>query len=482
MQGFFGATFYPPRVVAAIMAVALVITGIGLLTPVSPALVHAQAVNPPATQPASVVFTRDVAPILYANCVSCHHTGEAGPFPLVTYQDARKHAGLIAQVTQSKQMPPWKAQPGYGHFKNERILSEQDVATLAKWADEKAPEGDPSLAPPLPEFANEGEWQLGKPDLVVQMSQPFTVYASGPDVFRCFIVPLNLNQDEFVTAVEFRPSNHRVVHHALLFLDDRGLARTAQTNWTTAHPEDKQIGYNHFGGPGFTPTGGLGGWAPGATPSFLPDGVARYLAAGSDLVIQTHFHPTGKPETEQSSIAIYFAKTRPTRILAPLLLGNRHLDIPHGEKDYVVTDTMQVPANLSIIGITPHAHLICRQMDVWATLPQSTNPSTTAPVDSASRPEKIPLIRINDWDFNWQGQYRYAEPLHLPKGATLHMRYVYDNSDDNERNPNNPPARIRFGEQTTDEMAFCFLEVIPDNPLDAPAIRRARLFHALSLR
>jgi hypothetical protein len=326
---------------------------------------------------------------------------------------------------------------------------------------------------------------LGKPDLVVQMPQPFTVYAAGPDVFRCFIIPLNLTKDEFVTAVEFRPSDRRVVHHALLFLDDRGRARAAQTAWNTDHPEDKQVGYNHFGGPGFLPTGGLGGWAPGATPSFLPDGVARYLAAGSELVIQTHFHPTGKPEVEQSSVAIYFAKTLPRRILSPLLLGNRHLDIPAGQKDYEATDTMEVPANLSVIGITPHAHLICRKMDVWATVPPTVTTGVTSTVpsaDSAAVPEKIPLIRINDWDFNWQGQYRYAQPVHLPKGATLHMRYVYDNSDENERNPNTPPQRIFFGEQTTDEMAFCFLEVIPDNPMDAPAIRRARILHALTLR
>jgi len=433
--------------------------------------------SPPIIQRTSVVFTHDVAPILYANCVSCHHTGEAGPFPLVTYEDARKHAGLIAQVTQSKQMPPWKAESDYGHFKNERHLSDQDIATLAQWAQEKAPEGDPAQLPPMPEFASEGEWQLGKPDLVVQMAQPYTVPASGRDVFRCFILPLNLKHDEFVTAVEFRPSDRRVVHHALLFLDDRGKAQALQSSWTAGHPDDKQIGYNHFGGPGFTPTGGLGGYAPGATPSFLPDGVARYLAAGSDLVIQTHFHPTGKPEVEQSTVAIYFAKQPPKHILSQMLLGNRHIDIPAGQKDYSVSDSLVIPANLSVIGITPHAHLICRQMDVWATLPAPS----TAPAN-AGEPEKIPLIRINDWDFNWQGQYRYAEPLHLPKGATLHMRYTYDNSADNERNPNTPPQPIHYGEQTTDEMAFCFLEVIPDIPADATAIRRARILHALSLR
>jgi mono/diheme cytochrome c family protein len=468
--------FRLPLAIACFIALAII--ALILLIPGSPTPVRAEAINPPMMQQASVVFTHDVAPILYANCVSCHHTGEAGPFPLVTYEDARKHAGLIAQVTRSKQMPPWKAESDYGHFKNERHLSDQDVATLAQWAQEKAPEGDPAQLPPTPEFASEGEWQLGKPDLVVQMAQPYTVPASGRDVFRCFILPLNLKHDEFVTAVEFRPSDRRVVHHALLFLDDRGRAQNAQKTWTTQHPEDKQIGYNHFGGPGFTPTGGLGGWAPGATPSFLPDGVARYLAAGSDLVIQTHFHPTGKVEVEQSTVAIYFAKSPPKHIISPMLLGNRHIDIPAGQTDYVVTDTLAVPANLSVIGITPHAHLICKQMDVWATLPAPT----TAPSGGKTEEQKIPLIRINDWDFNWQGQYRYAEPLHLPKGATLHMRYTYDNSADNDRNPNTPPQPIHFGEQTTDEMAFCFLEVIPDNPADALAIRRARFLHALSLR
>jgi mono/diheme cytochrome c family protein len=453
---------------------------VGALLASGTSLPSQQLMPPPATMPAvtqQVCFTRDVAPILYANCVSCHHVGEAGPFPLVTYKDAAKHADLIAQVTQQKLMPPWKAEEGYGHFKNERHLTAEQIATLGEWAAQKAPEGDSSLLPPAPDFASEGEWQLGKPDLVVKVPQPFNVYAAGPDVFRCFIVPLNLNHDEFVTAVEFRPSDRRVVHHALLFLDDRGRANTAEASWHKLHPEDTQIGYTHFGGPGFLPTGGLGGWAPGATPSFLPDGVARYLAAGSNLVIQTHFHPTGKPETEQSTVAIYFAKKPPEHIVQPMLLGNRHLDIPAGQKDYVATDSLVIPANLSLIGITPHAHLICRQMDVWATLP-NIKPAANADTPDA----RIPLIRINDWDFNWQGQYRYAEPVHLLKGTTLHMRYTYDNSADNERNPNSPPKHIGFGEQTTDEMAFCFLEVIPDDRADVPAIRRARLLHLLSMR
>ena len=385
----------------------------------------------------------------------------------MTFDDAHRHAALIASVTQSRQMPPWKAETGYGHFMNERHLSDDQIETIAAWAQAKAPEGDPFDAPPTPTFTD-GGWQLGKPDLIVKMAEPFTVPAAGPDVFRCFIVPLNLTKDEYVTAVEFRPSDRKVVHHALLFLDARGQADGVQKEWTDSHPDDHQIGYSRFGGPGFTPSGGLGGWAPGATPSFLPDGIARYLAASSQLIIQTHFHPTGKPEVEQSSVAIYFAKKPPTKVLSQLLLGNRHIDIPAGDKTYTVTDSVDVPCDLSVVGITPHAHLVCKQMEVWATLPDDK--------------PMIPLIKICDWDFNWQGQYRYADPLHLPAGATLHMKYVYDNSEDNERNPNTPPQEIRFGEQTTNEMAFCFLEVVPDNASDQITLRRARFKHLLSLR
>ncbi|MBV8780767.1 MAG: cytochrome c [Phycisphaerae bacterium] len=448
-----------------------------LLIGTMPVRVRAQ----PSTVP-SVTFAHDVAPILYANCASCHRAGEAGPFPLMSYDDAKKHADIIAAVVKTRQMPPWKAESGYGHFLNERHLTDDQIATLAAWNAAGAPEGDPSQTPPAPSFP-EGGWQLGKPDLVVQMSESFTVPASGRDVFRCFVVPLNLETDEYVTAAEFRPSNRKVVHHSLLFLDSRGQARGVQAKWTADHPDDHQIGYDHFGGPGFTPSGGLGGWAPGAMPSFLPDGIARFLAAGSDLVIQTHFHPTGKTEVEQSSIGIYFAKKPPARVLSQLLLGNRHLDIPAGDKSYVATDALVLPCDVSVVGITPHAHLICKQMDVWATLPGTSSPTTQA----ATKPDEsesagVPLIRIGDWDFNWQGLYRYATPLRLPKGATLHMRYVYDNSADNERNPNSPPAEIRFGEQTINEMAFCFLEVVPERAMDQLALRRARIQHLLSLR
>ncbi|MDB5325318.1 MAG: Calcium-binding EF-hand-containing protein [Phycisphaerales bacterium] len=420
---------------------------------------HSEALPPSAT-PAEVTFAHDIAPLLYANCVSCHHDGGGGPFPLMTYKDAAKHADLVAQVTASHQMPPWKAEANYGTFMNERHLSEEQIALFAKWNEAGKPAGDLAAAPAPPNFDHDAEWALGKPDLVVQLPETFTVPADGRDIYRCFVIPLNVTEDHFVSAVEYRPSNRSVVHHAILYLDQAGQARQLEKQFHTDHPEDKQAGYSRFGGPGFLPGGGLGGWAPGAMPALLPPDVARTLPKGSDLIIQTHFHPTGKPETERSTVGIYFAKQAPQHKLLPLILGNRSINIKPGDKNYVVTSDWTLPAPITLIGITPHAHLVCKSMDVWATLPST-----------ADGEQKVPLIRIADWDFNWQGTYRYAAPMHLPAGATLHMQYIYDNSADNERNPNTPPKRVRMGEQTTDEMAYCFLEGFADRPLDTLSLK-----------
>ena len=432
---------------------------------VCPSRGFSEASDPAITAEPSVTFAHDIAPVLYDNCVNCHRDGGGGPFSLMTFKDAAKHATLLAQVTASKQMPPWKADANYGSFLNERHLTNQQIDLFARWADAGAPAGDLAAAPKPPVFTEDSNWTLGKPDLVVKVPQPFQVQADGPDVYRCFIVPLHLDADHYVSAVEFHPSNKRVVHHALFYLDRQGQAAKLEQQFHADHPDDHQIGYTHFGGPGFLPNGGLGGWAPGATPSFLPDDVGRPLLKGSDLVIQTHFHPTGKVETEQSTIGIYFMKKPPEHRLISLVLGSRAINIAPGDKNYVVTDDWTTPADMTLVGITPHAHLICKQMDVWATLP-----------DSAGG-KKLPLIRIDDWDFNWQGQYRYATPLKLPAGTTLHMRYVYDNSSDNVRNPNTPPKRVHIGEQTTDEMAYCFLEAYADLPMDGLVLRMSSLRH-----
>ncbi len=402
---------------------------------------------------APVTFTHDIAPVIYANCVSCHRPGEVAPFSLITYDDAKKRADLLAEVTHSKYMPPWKAEPGYGEFEGARHLTDAQIALFDQWQKQGCPQGDPKLLPALPKFA-EG-WQLGKPDLIVKVDKPYTLKADGRDEFRCFVVPLNLKEDKYVTAVEFRPSNRKIVHHAILFLDGKGRARKLDD-------ADPLPGYARAGGPGFTPNGSLGGWAPGAFVTPLPEGIVRMVPKGSDLVIQTHFHSDGKEEVEQSSVGIYFSKEPPKKQLTGLALRSTKIDIPPDKKDYTLTDSLVLPVDIDLIGVTPHAHLICKDMHAWATLPDGS---------------KKELIWIKDWDFNWQEQYQYLKPMHLPKGSTLQMKYVYDNSADNIRNPNTPPKRVTFGEQTTNEMAFLFMQVVTDKPADRLALLGAMMKH-----
>ena len=393
-------------------------------------------------------FNHDIAPILFTNCTGCHRPGEVAPFPLLTYQDAAKRAPLIATVTASRYMPPWKAEPGYGHFQDERRLTDRQIALLRDWAKNGAPEGDASEKPAPPQFA--AGWLAGKPDATVTVPKPFSVAADGQDAFQCFVIPLGFDADRFVKTVEFHPGNPHVVHHALFFLDTSGEARRLEA-------KSSGPGYTCFGGPRILPAGSLGGWAPGATPEPLPDGMGYAIPKGADLVVQIHYHPSGKAETDQSSIGLTFTSESP-KGLTNFVLKAGNIDIPAGDAGYEATDWGVLPQDVELVGIIPHAHLLCKDMKVEAHLPDG---------------KVEPLIWIKDWDFNWQGQYRFAETLKLPKGTRLEMRYVYDNSDNNPHNPSHPPKRVTYGEQTTDEMGFAFLQVALPNRGDVPAFRRA---------
>ncbi len=392
-------------------------------------------------------FNRDIAPIIYRNCSSCHHAGEVAPFALLTYQDVAKRANQIAAVTAARVMPPWKAAPGYGHFLNARTLTDQQIAAIRDWVMHGAPEGNPGDKPVPPEFAN--GWMIGTPDQVLTMLHPVSVPAEGPDQFRCFVIPMHASEDEYVKTVEFRPGNRRIVHHAILFLDSSGQARNKETV-----PGE---GYDCVGGPGLDITGALGGWAPGATPTELPPGVDETIKKGSDLILQIHYHLDGKPEEDQSSLGLKFAQAPPTKGLTLLVLGNQKIDIPAGDNDYVVKASATLPMDAEAIGIFPHAHYLCKDMKVDAHLPDGT---------------VQPLIWIKDWDFNWQGSYRYASPVKLPKDTRVEMQYVYDNSAGNPHNPSNPPREVTYGEQTTNEMAFAFVQLTLDSPADVPLFRR----------
>jgi mono/diheme cytochrome c family protein len=391
-------------------------------------------------------FNRDIAPILYKNCSNCHRPGEVAPFALLTYEDAAKRAKQIAAITQARVMPPWKATPGFGEFLDERRLTEQQIATLRDWAMHGAPEGDLKEKPAPPSFAT--GWMAGQPDQVIEMTQPYSVPAEGPDQFRCFVVPLNASEDEYVNTVEFRAGNPKIVHHAILFLDSSGEARKRE--------EAPGKGYDCVGGPGLDITGALGGWAPGATPATSRPGIAVTIKKGSDLVMQVHYHLDGKPEQDQSKLGLKFSKEPPTKGLTLFVLGNQRIDIPPGDNQYVVKASGVIPMDSEAIAIFPHAHYLCKDMKVDAHLPDGA---------------VLPLIWIKDWDFNWQGAYRYASTVKLPKGTRLEMQYIYDNSAANPHNPSNPPREVKFGEQTTNEMAFAFVSLTLDSPAQVPEFR-----------
>jgi hypothetical protein len=404
-----------------------------------------------------VTFSETIAPILYGNCVTCHRPGEAAPFALISYDDAKRRGALIATVTQSRYMPPWHAAHGYGEFADERRLTDAQIAAIGQWVKDGMPEGDPKKMPKLPEFPN--GWHLGKPDLILEMPVGFDVPASGPDIYRNFVVPARLAEDKWVRAVEFRPSARKVVHHALFAYDASGaVAKLDGADGRPGFSGMSAIGIS--GGPGNS--GSLGGWAVGATPLFLPEGLAFPFPKGSDFVLQMHFHPTGKAETERSTIGIYFADKAPEKRLAavqaPALFGfGAGIHIPAGEKSYTIKDSLTLPVDVTAFSVGAHAHYVAKEMKATATLP-----------DGSTKP----LLWIQDWDFNWQDRYAYKSPVPLPKGTRIDVVLTYDNSADNPRNPSHPPKNVRWGEQSFDEMGSVSLLTVADRREDERVLQQ----------
>jgi hypothetical protein len=351
---------------------------------------------------------------------------------------------LIATVTAKRYMPPWL--PSAPRFQHEIKLTDAEIAMLGRWAAAGAPQGNPRTTPAPPVF-NDG-WALGKPDLEAQMPAAFEVPAEGPDLYRCFVIPSTGAPDRWVRALDIRPGNARVVHHVILLQDTS----------RTARKRDTGSGYECFGTPGFLPARGLGGWTPGALPAVNPDDIPERFHGGADLVLQIHYHPTGRIETDQTRLALYFTDTPPKRRMMDIPLNSSRIDIPPGERAYKVTDHFTIPVEVDALGVIPHAHYVCRSMYAYAILPDGTRRT---------------LLRIPDWNFNWQQQYRYATPLRLPADTQVEMEFTYDNSALNPRNPNQPPARVVYGPGTQDEMAGLHLQVVPVDPADAEELSQA---------
>ncbi len=396
-----------------------------------------------------VTFTKDIAPIVWSRCSPCHRPGEVGPFSLLTYDDVRRRASAIAAVTSRRLMPPWKPLPGKGDFADARRLSDRELELLQRWIADGTPQGRDADRPAQPSWNTAG--RLGTPDLVVSMPVAFTVPAAGSDVFRTFVVPIPTTRVRYVRAIEMRPDNARVVHHANL-----GIDRTRSSRQLDAR--DGQPGYS--GGmvqDARYPEGQLLGWTPGQAPHAVPAGMQWMLEPNSDLVLQLHLQPTGKPEPLTVSVAFFFTDEAPTRMPLGLRLGSETIDIPPAESAYVVQDRYVLPVDVELLAVQPHAHTLARRMEANATRPDGTS---------------VPIVEIDDWDFRWQDVYRYTQPVALPKGTTIAMRYVYDNSAANARNPHHPPARVVWGQNTSDEMGDLWLQVVPRQPSDLAVLNQ----------
>ncbi len=416
----------------------------------------------PAEADSVLTFHRDIEPVVFENCAQpCHHPGGAGPFSLITYEDVRKRARQIAVVTGKRYMPPWPPEPEGPRFAGERRLTQDQIDRLRLWAEQGAAEGDRSEVKPRPMPA-EG-WQLGKPDLVLELPKPYILPPDGTDVFRNFVFPVPITTARYVKAIEILPGRKNVVHHANLLIDREQSSRRLDS-------ADPDVGFAGMDvvieSSQFEPDSHFLFWKPGTPPSFEPPGMTWRLDPGTDLVLNAHLQPSGKPESIQPVLGIYFSDEPPT--LFPMLLQLEHdgaLDIPPGEKNFVVTDEYRLPVDADVLGVYPHAHYLGKIVEGWADLPDGT---------------RQPLIRINHWDLNWQAVYRYQQPVFLPRGSVIRMRFTYDNSTDNVRNPNHPPKRVKAGNRSSDEMGHLWVQVLPrggapDRIVLQEALMRTRL-------
>src|SRR5580765_382446 len=399
--------------------------------------------NPKTGRPRErITFNRDIAPIIFRSCAPCHHSGEAGPFPLVTYGEVKSHARQIADLTSKRLMPPWLPSQEGVPLQEDAHLSPEQIAAFQQWVTDGILEGNPAELPAAPQFSS--GWQLGKPDLILRAEVAFAIPASGSDVYWNFIFREPVSTPRFVKAIEIHPGDKRLVHHANLLVDRTQSARR----------EEKSPGIGFAGmelqieSESFDPDGHFLFWKPGSPPIVEPPGMALRLDPENDLVLNAHLQPSGRPESVEPAIGIYFTDEAATRFPVLLQIENdRALDIRAGESNFIVTDEFTLPESVQLLALYPHAHYLCREMRATARFPDGT--------------EKA-LIHIPRWDLNWQAVFRLAKPEPLPRGTTVVMNYRYDNSSDNIANPNNPPQRVTAGNRAVDEMAHLWLQVLPD--------------------
>ena len=398
---------------------------------------------PVLAQSPAPTFSKDVAPILYQNCTSCHRAGEIGPMPLASFSDARPWAKAISAQVSNGTMPPWHADPSHGQFLNDRRLSDKDRDTIVKWAGAGAPEGNKADLPTLPVFA-EG-WQIGTPDTVWSMLEDYPIPAGGTIEYKNFEVPTNLTEDRWAQAIEVRPGNRSVVHHVIVYLIDpkasrgrqlftpaAGMRRSADAPKTEkgAEPNDRPMQHG--------PTGWLSGYAPGQSARIYQPGTALRVPAGATLIIQEHYTATGKATTDRTRIGIKWAKEAPKTTIDVATLQNANFKLPAGAADTRVDAELTLNQDTTIWSVLPHTHMRGKKWEVTAIYPDG-------------RTELI--LDVPKYDFNWQTDYIFKQPLNMPKGTKIHTAAWYDNSAANKANPD-PKKDVYWGDQTWEEMQF----------------------------
>ncbi len=446
--------------------------------------------RPPLEGQDAVTYTKDISPIIYKNCTVCHRAGEIGPFPLTNFEEVRDEAFTILSVTRKGYMPPWMPNREFSKFKllGERGLTDQEIKTIAQWVEAGMPEGDPAIEAPMPKFAKGSA--LGNPDLTLRADEPYKIKGSNEDEYRVFVLPTGLSEDRDLVGVEFRPGNRAILHHALLAFDTTGQARESDAS-------DPLVGYEVFGGFGIpvSPQAQLPGYTPGAVPLRLPKGVGIKLPAGADILMQTHYAPWPVRDSDQSGVNLFFAdepveRYLKTRQLMPFDLVEedtlqppelnllerldviRELVDEFGQNGFggagnsgdvaerlgdgfggrlegwslfkLPPDEVsrfhglwKVEEDISLISIYPHMHLLGKGWEIYAIDPEGNREN---------------LLKIDSWDFNWQGDYPLPKYLKIDKGSTIHAIATYDNTADNPMNPRMPPQASGWGGKTTDEM------------------------------
>ncbi len=390
----------------------------------------------PAAPVSAPTFNRDIAPIMQQRCQACHRPQGLAPFPLVTFEETANRGHLIRLVTEAKTMPPWKPIDGCGEFQGSGPLRPLEIATISKWVRGGMPEGDPAHRPPAPDFSD--SWQIGEPDVSLELAEPFTPPAHD-DSFQCFVLPGVSSQPRYVRAIDFRPGARKMVHHILAYVDTSNEAERLDA-------EDPSPGYSCFGGPKFPPAAILGAWFPGAEPLKLPDGTSILIPANGKIVLQVHYHPHhGETATDQTEMALYLDDEAPAAPFEYLLAENTNFVVPAGDPSFRVSASYEIATPVTALNIGTHAHWLAQTMKVDAVYPDGGREC---------------LISIANWDPSWQGMYTFQEPKKLPAGTRLELEATYDNTANNPRNPNSPPKDVPYGEKATNEMCSVYVGFI----------------------